>query len=124
MNGNGSTSGDQPKNDSLLITEAPSPSGIIAASTNNATDIAVRYSLTPFAHAGEKGVLFTNGGTQQKAQVIFTDMQGNVLYTNTTVMNQGANLVPVPNNGKVKGLVVVMVITEDGIKTSLKLGLN
>ena len=122
VNGNGSTSGDQPVNTSLSVTEAPSP--IAVAENTGANKVSPRYSLTPFTHAGERSVLFTNSGAQQKAQIIFTDMQGNVLYTNSTVMNQGDNLVPVPNNGKVKGLVVITVITQDGVKTSLKLGLN
>lgn len=123
VNGNSLTSGDQPVHDSLFVPESPSPAAF-AENSNEAANVKAHYSLAPFTHAGERGVLFSNGGAQQKAQIIFTDMQGNILYTNSTIMNQGDNLVPVPNNGKVKGLVNITVITQDGVKTSLKLGLN
>lgn len=123
VNNTGSTSGDQPVNDSLYVTEGLAPLFALNSETNNINSKPV-YSLAPFAHAGEKGALFNNGGAQQKAQVFFSDIQGNILYTNNTVMNQGANLVPIPNNGKVKGIVILSVITSDGIRTSLKIGLN
>lgn len=122
VDGNNLTSGDQPVNTSLTISESPAPAAF--ADNSNNGKAAVKYSLAPLTRTGEKSVLFTNGGVQQRAQVIFTDMQGNVLYTNSTVMNEGDNLVPIPDNGKVKGLVVITVITQDGVKTSLKLGLN
>ena len=124
VNGNNSTSGDQPKNDSLLIAESPAPAAFANTDAGRNTKINPQYSLSFYAHSGERGVLFSNGGAQQKTQIIFTDMQGNILYTNSTIMNQGDNLVPVPSNGKVKGLVVITIITQDGVKTSMKIGLN
>lgn len=122
VNNNGGTSGDQPKNDSLLITEGPAPA--FAVNTQTPGDVKPVYTLTTFSHAGERALLFGNGAAMQKAQIIFSDIQGNIIYTNSTVMNEGDNLVPIPNNNKVKGLVIITVVTADGARTSMKLGLN
>ena len=68
-------------------------------------------------------VMFHNSLKQQKVQLIYTDIQGNVLLNGTTVANEGDNIWPVKGS-KIKGLVVVNVITADGVKTSLKVIAN
>lgn len=87
---------------------------IAAPSKNN-------YNLSLTSHAGIGSLSFYNGSKQQKVQVTYSDIQGRPLHTINTIANEGANIWPVKWD-KVNGITIVNVTTEDGIKTSIKLG--
>ncbi|MEP7319270.1 MAG: choice-of-anchor V domain-containing protein [Panacibacter sp.] len=127
VNGDGSTSGDQPVNTSLTVTQAPPVAGIIAGNNTPAAKPLVAnknsYSLKLYNQEGSMYVMFHNGQRQQKVQLTYTDLQGNTLLNGVTVANEGDNVWPVKGD-KVKGIVVVNVITEDGVRTSLKVIVN
>ncbi|WP_158638309.1 choice-of-anchor V domain-containing protein [Panacibacter ginsenosidivorans] len=77
------------------------------------------YKLGLYNHAGYSYILFSNGGRAQKVQVVYTDIQGRPLSSGITFANEGDNTWDIPRT-KIKGIVIVNVITEDGIRTSLK----
>lgn len=84
----------------------------------------VKYSLSAYAHAGTTGLLFNNGSTQtQKIMVRYSDLQGKILYSGSTTANQGNNLITIPS-GINKSIIIVTVITEDGTRTSAKIGIQ
>ena len=125
VNFDGGTTGDQPVNTSLTITQGVAP--VAAANTITDAKPAIpnknNYSLKLYNQEGSMYVMFHNSLKQQKVQLIYTDIQGNVLLNGTTVANEGDNIWPVKGS-KIKGLVVVNVITADGVKTSLKVIAN
>ncbi|HRI20876.1 MAG TPA: hypothetical protein PLA68_07970 [Panacibacter sp.] len=125
VNGDGGTSGDQVVNNSLTVTEAPAPIAIVP---NNETvkQLPVSknaYSLKLYNEHGGLYVMFHNSYRQQKVQLTYTDLQGNPLMTGITIANEGDNIWPL-NSSKLKGFVIVNVLTEDGIRTSLKVIIN
>lgn len=84
----------------------------------------VKYSLSAYAHAGTTGLLFNNGSVQtQKIMVRYSDLQGKILYSGSTTANQGDNLIAIPS-GINKSIIIVTVITEDGTRTSAKIGIQ
>jgi len=83
----------------------------------------LNYKLSLYSHAGYAYVQFSNGGKAQKVQVMYTDMQGRSLSSGVTFANEGDNVWEIPK-GKVKGIVIINVITEDGIRTSMKFNAN
>jgi len=83
----------------------------------------LNYKLGLYGHAGYAYVQFSNGGKAQKVQVLYTDMQGRSLSSGATFANEGDNIWEIPK-GSVKGIVIINVITEDGIRTSMKFNAN
>lgn len=83
----------------------------------------LNYKLSLYSHAGYAYVQFSNGGKAQKVQVMYTDMQGRALSSGVTFANEGDNVWEIPK-GKVKGIVIINVTTEDGIRTSMKFSAN
>lgn len=82
------------------------------------------YQLSFFAHAGVGFIRFHNGAQQQKVQIIYTDIQGRPLYSYITEAYEGDNTWAVQQQDKMKGITIINVITADGIKTSLKIGID
>lgn len=80
---------------------------------------ASNYKLSLYNHAGYAYIMFSNGGKAQKVQLTYTDIQGRALSSGVTFANEGDNIWEIPK-GKVKGIAIINVITEDGIRTSLK----
>ncbi|MEP6846887.1 MAG: choice-of-anchor V domain-containing protein [Panacibacter sp.] len=83
----------------------------------------LNYKLSLYNHAGYASIMFSNGGKAQKAQVVYTDIMGKPLSSGITFANEGDNMWDIPH-GSIKGIVIVNVITEDGIRTSLKFATN
>lgn len=81
------------------------------------------YTLSLYNHAGYAYIMFSNGSKQQRAQVLYTDMQGRPLVSGITTVNEGDNIWQIPAD-KVKGIAIITVITEDGIKTTMKFSAN
>ncbi|MBG9378005.1 hypothetical protein I5907_17330 [Panacibacter sp. DH6] len=77
------------------------------------------YKLSLYSHAGNGYIMFSNGGKAQKVQVVFADIQGRPISSGITFANEGDNMWDIPENSP-KGIIVISVITEDGIRTSLK----
>jgi len=77
------------------------------------------YSLRFFNHAGTAYFIFANGARQQKIQVTFADLQGHVLSSGITLANEGDNALQIPQVAA-KGMGVINVVTEDGIRTTMK----
>lgn len=125
VNGDGSTSGDQPVNTSLTVTQAPVAGIAAVAATEAKADIVSKpvYKLQLHSQDGLPYIMFSNGGKQQKVMITYTDIQGNPISTGTTLANQGDNIWPI-NAGKAKGFMIVNVVTADGARTSLKVVLN
>ena len=71
----------------------------------------------------QTGLLFHNGSQTQKITVRYNDLQGRLLYAGTTIANKGDNLLTIPS-GINKSLIIVSVITEDGTKTTTKVGIQ
>lgn len=128
VNGDGSTTGDQVVNNSLTITQGPVPAAAPVAtkeisSVKPAVPTRDNYSLKLYNQHGSMYIMFHNGSKQQKVQITYTDLQGNPLMSGITVANEGDNVWPVKGD-KIKGIVVANVITEDGVRTSLKVIAN
>lgn len=120
VNGTGNESGDQPVKTSLTITEGPAPQ-VIAANQNQQNVIAVKYSISLYAHGGITYLNFNNGrDKEQKVQIILSDMQGKPFYSNRSLANPGDNVWPLQTVNK-KGIIIATVITEDGVRTSQKI---
>jgi len=81
------------------------------------------YKLSLYNHGGSQYFMFTNGSKQQRIQVIYSDLQGHILSSGITSANEGDNLLQIPG-GKIKGMAIISVVTEDGIRTSLKFVIN
>lgn len=79
--------------------------------------------LSLYSHAGAGYIMFHNDGLQQSVQVIYSDISGNVIYNETRTVNAGDNSWSIPRD-KVKGMAIVNVVTKDGNKSSMKIGLN
>ena len=77
------------------------------------------YKLSLYNHAGNGYIMFSNGGKAQKVQLLFADIQGRPISSGITYANEGDNMWDIPKNSP-KGIIVINVITEDGIRTSLK----
>lgn len=80
---------------------------------------AKNYKLSLYNHAGYAYIMFSNGGKAQKVQLTYTDIQGRALSSGITYANEGDNIWEIPK-GKLKGVVIINAVTEDGIRTSLK----
>lgn len=80
------------------------------------------YSLSYYAYGGSSGVIFYNGGHQQKINVRCTNMQGKTYYSYDVTANEGNNLLPLPSNAS-KEVLIITVTTESGIKKSIKVGI-
>jgi len=81
------------------------------------------YKLSLYNHGGSQYFMFTNGSKQQRIQVIYSDLQGHILSSGITSANEGDNLLQIPG-GKIKGMAIISVVTEDGIRTSMKFVIN
>jgi hypothetical protein len=81
------------------------------------------YKLSLYNHAGYEYIQFYNGSKGQKVQIIYTDMQGRSVMSGLSFANEGDNIWEIPKS-KIKGIAIVNVITEDGIRTSLKFAVN
>lgn len=88
----------------------------LAAKKNN-------YDLSLYANGGTSYIKFYNPSQQQKVQVSYTNMQGNVLYSYQIQANEGENIWPVYAD-KIRGVGIINVTTADGIRTSLKVGIQ
>lgn len=102
--------GDDAVNNSMILTEAaarPAP-------------LQNKYALSLYAGGFIK---FSNKGQDQKVQVTYADMQGRPLQVINTTANKGDNVWAVPK-GKLHGLTVVNVVTQDGNKVSLKMNIT
>lgn len=82
----------------------------------------VKYSVSVYTHAGGTGVLFYNGAQTQKVNVRFSDMNGKLLYTYNTTASPGNNLLMIPGD-KAAQVMIVTILTEDGVRTSAKVGI-
>lgn len=115
--------GDQIVNNNLTIHEVVSGLNPSITTYNSRTEKNT-YGLFLYSQNGGSGLIrFHNGAGQQKVQVIYTDMQGTTIQTAGTIANKGDNIWSIPQN-KLHGLVVAQVITQDGVRTSLKLNLT
>ncbi len=127
VNNDGGTSGDQVVNNALTVTEGPAPAASPVIADNKILKPAISnkntYSLKLYTEHGGMYIMFHNGSKQQKVQLTYTDLQGNPLLTGTTTANEGDNIWPLKSD-KFKGFVIVNVVTEDGIRTSLKVVIN
>lgn len=81
------------------------------------------YDLSLYANGGKAYIRFYNPTQAQEVQVAYTNLQGNLLYSYMTQANKGENIWPIYTD-KVKGVGIVNVTTSDGIRTSLKLGIQ
>lgn len=115
--------GDQIVNNNLTIHEVASGLNPAATKYDTRTEKNI-YALSLYSQNGCAGLIrFHNGAGQQRVQVIYTDIQGTTIQTVGTIANKGDNIWPIPQN-KLHGLVVAQVITQDGVRTSLKLNLT
>ncbi len=80
------------------------------------------YRISIYAHAGGSYILFYNGLQQQKINIRVSDLTGKMLYAYNTTANQGDNIIQLPST-IAKGIIIVTVTTEDGKRTSAKLGI-
>lgn len=83
--------------------------------------VASDYKISIYAHAGASYILFYNGLQQQKINVQVADLQGKKIYSYNTSVNQGDNQIQLPSN--IRGIIIVTIITEDGRRTSAKVGI-
>lgn len=83
---------------------------------------AALYALSVSNHAGISRILFYNGYQNQKIQVRFTDMQGRLLASYSADVTEGNNLLALPEKTGT-GVVIITVISADGIRTSAKIGI-
>lgn len=79
------------------------------------------YTAFAYSHDGNIGVLFYNPAQQQKITVRCANMQGKILYSYTTVANEGNNFLPLSATAS-KEILVITIITESGVKKSVKVG--
>ena len=77
------------------------------------------YDITLYTHGGANYILFYNGLKQQNTLITCYDISGKPLYTNRTMASEGNNMYQLPITAN--GIVIVTVVTEDGIRTSRKI---
>ncbi|MEP7319269.1 MAG: T9SS type A sorting domain-containing protein, partial [Panacibacter sp.] len=83
--------------------------------------VASDYKISVYAHSGASYILFYNGLQQQKINIQISDLQGKKLYAYNTSVNQGDNQIQLPSN--IRGIIIVTITTEDGRRTSAKVGI-
>ena len=83
----------------------------------------LQNQLSLYSHAGTGYIMFHNDGVAQNVQVTYSDLSGNLIYSETRSVTAGDNSWIVPRD-KVKGMAIVNVVSKDGNKSSLKIGLN
>lgn len=83
---------------------------------------AALYAVSVSNHAGMSRILFYNGYQNQKIQVRFTDMQGKLLSSYSADVTEGNNLLALPEKTGT-GVVIINIISADGIRTSAKIGI-
>ena len=120
-NGTGGTGGDEVKAVSITIAEN---TNAIADNSNNDADNATsklnpHYSLKIYHLSGTNRLLFYNDNKAQQVRIFYSDINGNILYHNTVQASEGNNVWPL-YSFRGKGVIIINAITEDGVRTSLK----
>ena len=87
-----------------------------AVSANN-------YSLSVYSHAGTTGLLFYNGSHTQKVNIRLTNMNGRVLRSFSMQASEGNNFFPIAASAA-REIIIATIVTEDGIRTSKKIGIQ
>ncbi len=122
-NGNGRSSGDQVVKSTLNIAEGTAVNGVADEATTVSTAAKAPYSMKVYTLSGTNRILFYNAGPEQKVRITYTDISGNILKSTSAVVSPGNNVWPLYSFAANK-IVVINAVTEDNIKTSLKLGIN
>jgi hypothetical protein len=84
--------------------------------------VAGDYKITLYAHAGSSSIMFYNGLQSQKINIRVADLSGKQLYNYNATANNGDNIIQLPSS-IAKGIMLITITTEDGIRTNAKIGI-
>ena len=116
INGNNKTSGDQPVNTTLTVTEATTPS--ITAPKIPASS-SQRYSLMSSQIHGRKQLVFFNAGKAQSVLLTYRGENGKIIKTAKVSAAEGSNLYPLFTDHQ--GKYHVSAVTQGNHQTILTL---